>query len=170
MIVDDLDTLRTCLAPHETDPPLRVDPDVPLTVAITTECFEPVPRRKSKIRQHHGRIDRNQLGCCRSLESPPLRRTLSGREEPFGPSVAETLNHFSICHTYGVSKSSLNHTFSNTAFTSGGVSKSSGMPHRPTRLNQRPSAGLAVMTPNGTERMYPAVSGRLHQSTLGAIR
>jgi len=45
MVVDDLDVHRTAVVLLETDPPLIVAPDAPLTRAVFVRLFEPVARR-----------------------------------------------------------------------------------------------------------------------------
>src|SRR6185369_3081213 len=48
-----------------------------------------------------------------------------------------------------------------------GVAKSSGIPAMPCRRKNRPAAGLAVNTVNGTASTKPDVTGKLHNSIDG---
>ena len=49
MIVYDFHVAGTTLRPGEADPVLLVDPDTVLTVPITREQFQPIPRRDSEF-------------------------------------------------------------------------------------------------------------------------
>jgi len=47
MVVDDLDVKCTCAFPAKADPPLIVDTDAVLPLALALQRFEPVTRRNS---------------------------------------------------------------------------------------------------------------------------
>jgi hypothetical protein len=47
MVIDDLNSFCPAVVPHEANPPLVVDSDRILTLAVALERFKPVTRRLS---------------------------------------------------------------------------------------------------------------------------
>ena len=75
MVIDDLDVFRRAVAPTETDPTLVVDPDTVLTLPVTAQRFEPVPRHRRHVFQQSRVIQHPKLASCHILniaESPAL--------------------------------------------------------------------------------------------------
>lgn len=54
MIVHDFNVMCLAVAPHETDPPLVVDPDAMLSCAITFERFKAIAGWNAQILQSRG--------------------------------------------------------------------------------------------------------------------
>src|SRR5918996_3516837 len=69
VIVDDLDILGT-LPPHETDPPLIIDPDRVLTGAIALQSFETIAGRQAQVLQARGRVQHVQLAGRDAGDAP----------------------------------------------------------------------------------------------------
>src|SRR5690242_15808482 len=61
VVVDDLDFVGMFISPYEADPPLIVDADRVLSLAITFQGFEPVRRRDAQILEPPGAVDETQL-------------------------------------------------------------------------------------------------------------
>lgn len=49
MVVHDLDLVSIARSPDETDPPLVVDTDAVLTLAVPLECFKPIARGAVRV-------------------------------------------------------------------------------------------------------------------------
>jgi hypothetical protein len=49
MIVDDLNVPGFAIAPHKTDPPLIVNPNAALTLAVAVQSLQTIARRYSQI-------------------------------------------------------------------------------------------------------------------------
>jgi hypothetical protein len=93
VVVDNLDAPCFAATPNETDPPLNIDPDAVLALAIAGECFQTIARRGPHILQRFRGIDHLQL-CPR----PTLyltRDALDGTayEDGCGPLVGEASYH-----------------------------------------------------------------------------
>jgi hypothetical protein len=58
MIVDDLDVGRSVRRPTKTYPPLVVDSNRALTLAILRECFKSIPGRRPQVIQSFGGFQR----------------------------------------------------------------------------------------------------------------
>jgi hypothetical protein len=61
MIVDDLNLFGGAIAPDETNPPLIVDSDRVLSLAVALKRFEPIARRLTQIVQCAAAIEQQQL-------------------------------------------------------------------------------------------------------------
>lgn len=68
MVVDQLDILCTTVLPHEADPPLVVDPDAVLPLAVTLELLETVTRWDSEIFDVRRSVEQLQLSECLALK------------------------------------------------------------------------------------------------------
>jgi hypothetical protein len=68
MVVNDLHLLRSSVRPHETDPPLVVDPDAVLSGSVTLERFEPVTGRNTKVVEYHRGSHLTKLAQCHPLD------------------------------------------------------------------------------------------------------
>jgi hypothetical protein len=70
VVVHDLDVVGAVRRPPEADPPLVVDPDAVLPVAVTPQRFEAVARRDAQGRQYGGGVDLQQLASRDPLDVP----------------------------------------------------------------------------------------------------
>jgi len=61
MVIDNFDVLDTVLMPFKADPPLPVDADGVLAIAVPAQRFQAVSRRDAKIRQRFGKMQHDQL-------------------------------------------------------------------------------------------------------------
>jgi len=61
MVVDDFNVKTVAVLPAETDAPLIVDPDAPLTGAVASELFEPVARWDAEEVEGGGTVELLQL-------------------------------------------------------------------------------------------------------------
>src|SRR5690625_6194483 len=68
VVVNDLHLLRSCVGPHEPDPPLVVDPDAVLPGAVALQRFEPVARRDPKILDGLRRSHLTKLAQCDPMD------------------------------------------------------------------------------------------------------
>jgi hypothetical protein len=96
MIIHNLRLLRVAGSPHETDPPLIIDPDAVLTLPSSPQCFKSIRGWQTKIFQPNRSVDRVELHERALLN---VRREFS-RELPVENSLsfpaAERLDHGSI--------------------------------------------------------------------------
>ena len=67
MVIDDFAITGVAILPAETDAPLVVDPDAPLSGTIAAQCFQAVPRRSSEEVETRGAMKLFQLALCSSL-------------------------------------------------------------------------------------------------------
>ena len=84
MVVHDLNFARTRRGPHETYPPLVIDPDAVLTDSVSPEGLQPVTRRHSKLVECLDGIQQPQLDerlpvetRIKALDALPLEQSLS---------------------------------------------------------------------------------------------
>jgi hypothetical protein len=63
VVVDDFDAMSVTIPPDETNPILVVDPDRVLPGAVTSECFQPIARRRLQIMKRLGLVDQKQLAA-----------------------------------------------------------------------------------------------------------
>jgi len=61
VIVDDLDVERVAVIPAEADPPLIIDSDAMLTLPISREFFQAIPRRHFEVAQRVSRVQQEEL-------------------------------------------------------------------------------------------------------------
>jgi len=61
MIVDDLDVPGFAIAPHKADPPLIVNANADLTLAVAVQSLQTISGRHTQIVGLPGRVDRKQL-------------------------------------------------------------------------------------------------------------
>jgi len=91
VIIGDFHIIGVAITPHEADPVLIVNPDTELPLALTLECFQPVPGQNSKVVcparcVNHSELLKRKAGAV--LKAPAL----SGRIDPFGFAIAEGLD------------------------------------------------------------------------------
>lgn len=103
MIVHDFDALGTVGRPAETGPPLPVDPDRILPVAVTSQSFEPIARRRTKVIETNGSVQHIQLPQRDVLNGPPPRGTNIVAKQPLCRPVGEASDHKIVCDTDRVS-------------------------------------------------------------------
>lgn len=61
VIIDNVDVMGIVGFPPEANAPLLVDTNTMLTGSITTQCFEPIPRRETQVFDLDGGIDLGEL-------------------------------------------------------------------------------------------------------------
>jgi len=93
MIVDDLDVKGVTVTPPETDPPLLVDPDAVLALAIAFQSLELVRARNQKVFQVSSRVQLLQLHQRPLLNVS--RKTLGelAAPDPLGFPATKGLDH-----------------------------------------------------------------------------
>ena len=74
MIVDDLDVPGFAVAPHKTDPPLVVNANAALTLAVAVQSLQTIAGRHTQIVELLRRVDRQQLRAGAPLN---LRRQIA---------------------------------------------------------------------------------------------
>ena len=60
MIIRNFDVVRTILAPHKADPPLLINSDAVLSLAVTRQPFEPIARERGECLECVGRVQDTQ--------------------------------------------------------------------------------------------------------------
>jgi hypothetical protein len=68
MVVDDFDTRRSSLIPHETYAPLVVDPNRVLSLAIGLQCLKAIAGWYTKIANHPSLIQKTKLSQSNVLD------------------------------------------------------------------------------------------------------
>lgn len=61
MVIDYLDSARTVIRPHKTDPPLIIYTNAVLSLSIIFQCFKPICRRNPKIIQRLRLVQHEQF-------------------------------------------------------------------------------------------------------------
>ena len=74
MIVDDLDVPGFAVAPHKTDPPLVVNANAALTLAVAVPSLQTIAGRHTQIVELLRRVDRHKLRAGAPLN---LRRQIA---------------------------------------------------------------------------------------------
>src|ERR1700754_2951626 len=95
VVVHDLDVLGAGVGPGEADPPLVVDPDAVLTLAVTPENLQPVAGWRPEIVEVHRGVEVAQLPERRSEYSGVVRPDTLALPEPLGVPVPERPDHAS---------------------------------------------------------------------------
>jgi hypothetical protein len=92
VIIYYLNFIRVTVKPFETYTPLVIDAYAVLTVTVSAQGFQPVPRRYKQILQRPCPVQIIQFAPCRSLKSleTPYRPIVKKR---FGVFVLEALYH-----------------------------------------------------------------------------
>ncbi len=96
MIVGDFYIEGIAVFPAEAYPPLIVDPDAVLTLSITGQLFEAIPRRDSQIGQSIGGVKHEKLLQSRAEDVPRELSRAFSLEDQFGLWVFEAPNHSTI--------------------------------------------------------------------------
>jgi hypothetical protein len=94
MIINNLDLMWTVFAPNENQAPLPVDPDGVLAAAVASQDFQPVARRKTKILQTLGGVQRGQVTSCHNGEVFRHATRQAANENLCGNLVPEAPYHF----------------------------------------------------------------------------
>src|ERR1700722_14516898 len=76
MIVDDLNLFGGAIAPDETNPPLVVDSDRVLSLAVALKRFEPIAWRLTQIVQCADAIEQQQLTTSLAFNGAKTRHVL----------------------------------------------------------------------------------------------
>ena len=92
MVVHDLDALGATSCPEKTDPVLVIDADTPLPIAIASELFQPVMRRRTQIVDAADQVQLFKLSARHSLDIPEPGDSPT-IEQGLGIRAAKTQNH-----------------------------------------------------------------------------
>lgn len=76
VVVDDFRLEYFAVLPHKAHPPLLIDADAMLTLAVALQCLELIPRRHSQIAESCCRIEVFEL-----LARPPLYLSVETLDE-----------------------------------------------------------------------------------------
>jgi hypothetical protein len=93
MIVDDFDLLRAALRPSETDAPLVIDSNAPLSRAISLQKLEPIARRYPEIVESPCGVQQAQLAKRYGLNVERQAPASQSLPYSFGLSVAKADDH-----------------------------------------------------------------------------
>src|SRR6185437_11682897 len=92
VIIHNLDLFSAAVVPHEADPPLIVDADRMLPLAVAFERFQPVAWRVAQIAERAGAVKQEQLAAGLPLDAAETRHVLV-REQASGRRVTERADH-----------------------------------------------------------------------------
>jgi hypothetical protein len=70
VVIDNFNTPDTVCLPHETYPPLVIDADAVLPLAVVLQCLQPVSGRHSQAVQLRGSVQLKQLATRNSFDIP----------------------------------------------------------------------------------------------------
>jgi hypothetical protein len=93
VVIHDFDIVSVTRLPAEADAPLIVDPNAPLSCAITSKSLEAVSRWNPEIVQDDCGVELAQLAQCHALDvcsQPPNRSAI---EELLGILASEAPDH-----------------------------------------------------------------------------
>jgi hypothetical protein len=92
MIIHDLYIVGITLLPAKADPPLLVDPDRMLPLAVSREGLQAIARRHTQVIQARCSVQQRQLPARLPLEGPETPDILV-MEEAFGVSIGNAPDH-----------------------------------------------------------------------------
>ena len=92
MVISDLYIERVSFFPHETDPPLVVDPDAVLPPPIAGKSLKVIARKRAQVVESLGCVKLRELTLCDPGNAPKLARRVS-LEQRLGISVPEGPDH-----------------------------------------------------------------------------
>jgi hypothetical protein len=92
MIVRDLHVVSTIFPPSKTHPPLIIDSDAVLSLAVFVQTLEPIAGKHGESLERIGRIEDPQTLFRLVCEGSPLRNGVPV-EEPLCITIMETLDH-----------------------------------------------------------------------------
>src|SRR3990172_4863148 len=92
VVVRNFDLAGIAVSPFKADAPLVVDPNAVLALAVPSQPFEPVPRKRRQDLQTVGCVEQVELAKCGTLDRPKLPAGLP-TEEPLGLRRAKGLDH-----------------------------------------------------------------------------
>lgn len=95
MVVHDLNVKYLPLLPAKADPPLIIDADAVLALAVAFEGFEPVAGRNLEILQPSDLMQKQELATGDSFNGPEPRHVLIVKQG-FRPAVVEGADHRQI--------------------------------------------------------------------------
>jgi hypothetical protein len=93
VVIDDLDIGRIAIPPAEADPPLVVDPDAVLTLAVSVESLQSIPRRNAEVIKRCCRIQHPKLPQCDPLHVRSQSFDPLSAEQPLSVPVSEAPDH-----------------------------------------------------------------------------
>jgi hypothetical protein len=93
MIIDDFDVKCVTVTPLETDPPLLVDPNAVLALAIALQSLKLIRARNRKVFQISSRIQLLQLHQCPLLNVAWDTLAVLATPDPLALLVSKGLDH-----------------------------------------------------------------------------
>jgi hypothetical protein len=93
VIVDDLDLVGVRVPPFETDSPLVIDANTPLTFSVTFELLQSVGRWYAQVLERYRSVKHEQLPQCHPLNIRWEFASSLTVEEPFGFVIGPASNH-----------------------------------------------------------------------------
>ena len=67
VVVNDFDFVRIAIPPFKTNPPLIVNPNAVLSLAITSQLFQSIARRSTQIDETFRGVEEQEFSVCRPL-------------------------------------------------------------------------------------------------------
>lgn len=95
MVVDDLNIVRTAVAPDEAKAPLVVDANTMLSFSFPMQSFQAIPRRRCQVAQFCRTVQLPKLSACDMLDCLKAPAALAV-VKPLGLRTPERQNHKSI--------------------------------------------------------------------------
>jgi hypothetical protein len=92
MIINDLNVEGVAVLPHETNPPLVIDTDTVLPLAIAFQRFESISRRRRQVLQFACSVKLPQFALGHAFDCPETADALTAIK-PFGVFGPERLDH-----------------------------------------------------------------------------
>jgi hypothetical protein len=92
VIIHDLDVVSITLAPYETHPPLVIDPNAMLALAVTAELLQVVSRRRPQVLYRLSIVQHRELTLRPALDTLEARTALAV-EERFRVLAPEPFDH-----------------------------------------------------------------------------
>jgi len=93
VIVDDLYVPRAAVGPAKAQPPLVVDADAVLALAVAGKLLKPIAGWRAKVSHIGSTVEHLQFAFGSRANRPPARRATS-LEDAFGVAIAERADHW----------------------------------------------------------------------------
>jgi hypothetical protein len=93
VIVDNFHIVSVAIGPGEADPPLVIDADAVLTLAIAAKLLKPITRRRAQILERLGGVKDDEFAqhdAAKVSRKPPNRLPL---EQALGVTIGEAPDH-----------------------------------------------------------------------------
>jgi hypothetical protein len=103
VVVGNLNIIGVTIVPSKANPPLIIDSNAVLTLAVSRQSFEPISWGRSEICEVSGIVNLRQLSVGNSHDIPGNTLYVSALPSSLRRGVSERLDHFSILLTEHVS-------------------------------------------------------------------